>query len=151
MLEMTRPQKLHRGQKPSAIPPRKDPEKLRRLGEYNIKDVEATREAYYLMPALLPEEQESWLLTEVHNARGVPIDRALAEAGRAVAIAVKPILNRELATITNGQVAAVTQVPALKRWLAAAGHSFESLGKKQVAKALLGPLDPVVRRVLKLR
>jgi DNA polymerase len=160
MREMTQPSKRtkskgkkgkNKDEPQSDVPPHKDPVRLQRLGLYVINDAEALRAVHLAMPAMPVGEVERWIHNERVNARGVPIDRALAAAGREVAILTKPLLDKEMANVTSGKVPAVTQVPKLKAWLAAAGYPFKSLGKKQVAKALLGPLDADVRSVLEIR
>jgi DNA polymerase len=109
------------------------------------------RDAFYQMPELPPEEVEVYQLDQVINARGVPIDRNLAEAGRAVALKAKPALNEELADITGGAVTTVDQVGKMKTWLAECGCQVDGLTKNDVAAALRMPLDADVRRVLELR
>jgi DNA polymerase len=128
------------------------PENRARLDIYCGRDVEAMRDAFYAMPELPPEEVEVYQLDQVINARGIPIDRKLAEAARAVALEAKPALNEELADITGGAVTTVDQVAKMKNWLAERGCQVDGLTKKDVAAALRTLVNnDDARRVLELR
>jgi DNA polymerase len=147
---MTRPHR-RKGKIETATNSHDIPANRVRLDRYCARDVEAMREAYYRLPAMLPEEVELWLLDQTINAHGIPIDRALAEAARDVALKAKPALNQEIADITGGAVTSVDQVARMKAWLTENGCPVDSLAKDDLAEVLRGPVTGAPRRVLKLR
>ena len=75
-----------------APPGRDDTERLLALGDYCKRDVEATREAFYTLPALSDEEQRLWLLNQKINNAGVSFDRGLVVAAREIAELARPEL-----------------------------------------------------------
>ena len=56
------------------------------------------------LPRLSDSEQQVWLLSNMINARGFHVDRALAEAARKIAQAAGPEINAEMAELTDGAV-----------------------------------------------
>jgi DNA polymerase len=147
---MTRPRGSRRKAE-TATSSHDSPSNRARLDAYCARDVEAMREAYYQLPSMPPEEVQLWLLDQTVNGRGIPIDRALAEAARDVTLKAKPALNEELADITGGAVTSVDQVARLKAWLVENGCPVDSLAKDDLADVLRGPVMGAPRRVLELR
>jgi DNA polymerase len=148
---MTRPRRTKSGDVCRPDTRTDNPANMVRLDAYCARDVEAMREAYYRLPSMPPEEVELWLLDQTINARGIPIDRALAEAARDVTLKAKPAMNEELAGITGGAVTSVDQVARLKAWLVENGCPVDSLAKDDLADVLRGPVIGAPRRVLELR
>jgi DNA polymerase bacteriophage-type len=151
MQQMAKPRRPRSDEDPAGIYYVEDPEKFADLIQYCARDVEATREVFYKVPALPPEEEILWRLDQWINERGVPIDRALTMAARDIAAAARPELDCELAELTGGAVNRINQVARLKVWLAENGCPLESLGKKTVEQALYTDLSDPVRRVLECR
>jgi DNA polymerase bacteriophage-type len=151
MLQMAKPRRPRSDEDPAGIYYYEDEERLARLIQYCARDVEATREVFYRVPALPPEEETLWRLDQRINERGVPIDRALTMAARDIAAQARPELDRELAILTDGIVDRVNQVARLKMWLAENGCTLESLSKETVEQALYTDLSDLVRRVLECR
>ena len=151
MLQMAKPRRPRADEDPAAVLYFDDEERLARLIQYCARDDEATREVFYTVPALPPEEELLWRLDQRINERGVPIDRALTIAARDIAAQARPELDRELAELTDGAVDRVNQVARLKTWLAENGCPLESLDKSAVEQALYTELSEPVRRVLECR
>jgi DNA polymerase len=122
MLMMSKPRRPHIDEDPNGGPYWFDDEpRLQRLYKYNHDDLETEREAYYRLRQLHAGEQIIWQLDQRINARGFYVDRTLGEAARAIARAVGPEIDAELARLTSGAVTGVNQVARLKAWLAAQG------------------------------
>jgi Family of unknown function (DUF5906) len=130
---------------------RHEPDRLLRLGEYCKRDVEATREAFYTLPAMSDAEQRLWLLNARINAAGVPFDRQLVVAARALAECARPELDAAMAEATNGEITTCNQVKRLAAWLDARGYPVDSVGKETIEKLLASKPTEQVRRVLELR
>jgi DNA polymerase bacteriophage-type len=151
MLQMAKPRRPRSDEDPAAILYFDDEERLARLIQYCARDVEATREVFYTVPALPPEEEILWRLDQRINDRGVPIDRALTMAARDIAAQARPELDHQLAELTGGVVDRVNQVARMKAWLEEHGCPLESLSKETVEQALYTELSEPVRRVLECR
>jgi DNA polymerase len=122
MLMMSKPRRPHIDEDPNGGPYWFDDEpRLQRLREYNRQDVDVERELYGRLRPLHSSEQQIWLLDQRINNRGFYVDRTLGEAARAIARAVGPEIDAELARLTGGAVTGVNQVARLKAWLAAQG------------------------------
>lgn len=150
-LQMARPRRPRKGEDPNGVYFFDDPERHAQSDESCMKDVAATREIYQSLPALSPEEMRTWLLDQRINDRGFYLDQKLALAARAVAAAANPIINDELAKITEGEVTAFTQVARITKWLGQHIEGIESLDKAAVAELLELDLPDNVRRVIELR
>jgi DNA polymerase len=127
------------------------PERLHSLSLYCARDVLATREAFYLLPALPEEERDLWLLNERINQRGVHFDRGLTIAARGIAEQVRPELNASIAEATSGEITSTSQVARIKRWLNAHRVAVNDIGKDTIDELLASDLPPEVRRVVELR
>ena len=151
MLAMSKPRRARQDEDPSKIYWIDDPERLRRLCAYNMADVEAEREAYERLQALLETEQAIWTLDQRINNRGFHLDQKLAAAAQKLAVAAAPEIDAELAEVTGGAVTGVAQIARLRDWLQTQGCVAESLDKKAVATLLKTELPPQVQRALELR
>jgi DNA polymerase len=152
MFLMSKPRRPHIDEDPNGLYWFDDDARLQRLYEYCKQDVEVERELYQRLRPPHSCEQRLWILDQLINSRGFPVDRALGEAARAVAQAAGPEIDAELAQLTSGAVTGVNQVARLKAWLAVQGHSVESLDKDAIEDLLdCGEISGPVRRVLELR
>jgi DNA polymerase bacteriophage-type len=152
MLMLAKPRRPRKDEDPQALLWFDDEERRQRLYEYAKQDVEVERELYQALRPLSPEELAIWQFDMRVNARGFYVDRALAEAARAVAQAAAPELDAELTYITGGTVTGINQIARLKAWLAKQNCVVDSLDKDAIEE-LLGKddLPTPVRRVLELR
>ena len=153
MLSMARPAKPRKGQDQTCIHWHDDPEKIERLGQRCISDVEIEQEADSYLPPLPRAEWKLWQLDYRINAYGFKIDRQLAEAARRIAEQAGPEIDLELSQLTNGAVTAIGQVGRMLPWVQARGFRGQSLEREVIEKQLVREdfTDVDARRVLELR
>jgi len=149
---MSKPRKPRKGEDPNGVYWHEDGDKLWRLSDYNVQDVEVEREADERLLSLPDAEQKVWELSNKINARGFHVDRKFAEAARRIAKEAAPEIDAELTELTAGAVTGINQIAKLVEWLKVQGCEATSLDRKAIEK-LLGDdeLAPSVRRVLELR
>ena len=136
MLMMARPRKARGDEDPTGIYWFEDGDRLGRLYEYCLQDLETERELFARLQPLSPAEQALWVLDATINQRGFCVDRDLAEAARKIAQAAGPEIDSELAEVTGGAVTGVNQVARLQGWLKQNGCAVEDLQKKTVETLL---------------
>jgi DNA polymerase len=149
MQQMAKPRRPRKNEEPNRIRYFDDPERFEQLCAYNRLDVEIEREVYQILAST--PESELWQLDQRINSRGVPFDRPLIEAACKIVAATYPEIDREIASITDGAVTAITQVTRLQTWLQQRGFQVETIDKKAITELLAGELPPAVSRVLELR
>lgn len=133
-----------------------DPEKLKRLKQYCLRDVEAEETCEERMLPMSPEELENYQFTERLNDRGVRLDMPLIRRLVWRAVEAADELDRQICEITGGAVARVTNVAALKTWVEnETGILLETLRKEDmeglVGEANARGLPAHVVLALKLR
>ncbi len=127
-----------------------DTKHLERLMEYCKRDVAAEREIDQKLPDLPPDEQKTWFLDQYINDNGVRVDiDAVRKAVKLIA-EEKERLNKELFSLTGGQVEAGTQRDAIKRFLESKGVQLPDL-TKQTVKSALASTSGDNFRILQLR
>jgi DNA polymerase len=151
MREMSRPRKARPGEDPDGIYWHDDPEKLRRLIAYNVRDVEVERELHRRLPALSDSEQALWLLDAEINRRGFRVDVALARAARTLVRERHMAIKRELSELTGGRITTIGQVAKIGDFLKEHGHKIAGVGKRNLAAVLVHKPDAEVTRLIKLR
>jgi DNA polymerase bacteriophage-type len=151
MREMAQPRKPRPGEDPNGIYWIDDPEKLRQLIAYNIRDVEVERELYRRLPPLSEAEQVLWQLDAAINRRGFRVDVPLAEAARKIVRERRGVINRELTELTGGRITSIAQVNRLANFLREHGHKVVGVGKRSVAAVLAHNPDADIARLLRLR
>jgi len=126
-----------------------DPELLSQLYEYCKQDVRTEMAVASQLRPLDPSEQSVWVLTNMINDNGVPVDPA--ELGRAIDAAEsnKGTIMLEMSAITGG--ISPSQPAKLVEWLGGRGVVVEDLTAETVNKLLQSVKDPTVKRVLELR
>jgi DNA polymerase bacteriophage-type len=117
MKQLARPRRAKKGEDSTKTYFVDDQEKLQRLYEYCIEDVEAEREAFQLMEQLSEAEYKVWLLDQKINKRGFYIDTELAKASFNIIEAAGPFLEKEMIELTGGEVTSINQVARLTKWL----------------------------------
>lgn len=128
------------------------PEQFVRLGQYCKTDVHVEREIYKRVLPLSDKEQRIWVMDQAINLRGVPIDMRSLHGAMQIADAEKERLNDEMAKVTDGAVAACSNVGSLKEWAADFGVMQDSLAKAELNELLdYEDLPEPVRAALKLR
>lgn len=152
MLQMAKPRKARRGEDPAGVYWHDDTDKHAKLRAYCRQDVETERAVYERIGFLSPAEQELWLLDQVINARGVPIDAGLRDAATSIAEAAQAGIGTELVQVTGGAVETINQTARLIRWLASLGVEIKDLQRGTVKAALRRKgLPGDARRALELR
>jgi DNA polymerase len=153
MLQMARPRKPRKGENPNGGPYWHDePEKIARLGEYCIRDVEVERALYQHLPPLSDAEQAQWVLDATINERGFYTDGALLAAAAGIAGMAHQAMQTEIAQITAGAVMSTDQVAALQAWLGNRGCTVKDLRKATLKAALRRKdIEPPARRAIELR
>jgi len=129
-----------------------DPEKVERLAEYCANDVVVERAVGASIPALPDDEQNTWVLDQIINRRGVGVDYVLVEKLRDLARAAADNANEELRRLTNGQVQSINAHAAFLQWLQFHGYPHDNLRRSTVEARLEDDnLSDIERAGLELR
>ena len=132
--------------------PSDDPEDAKNFYNYCLRDIQAEAELSSLIPDLSPDELHFWQCDLEINIRGVQVDVDLIEKCKSILGQAYDRYDLELFRITNRQVGAASELPALKEWLAYRGYPMPSLTAETLDVALKLPmLPPDVRRALEIR
>ena len=126
-----------------------DPELLQQLYEYCKQDVRTEMAVAAQLRPLEPSEQSVWVLTNIINDNGVPVDPAELQRAIDAAVSNKGTIVLEMGTITGG--ISPSQPAKLVEWLGDRGVVVEDLTAETVNKLLQSVKDPTVKRVLELR
>jgi len=129
-----------------------EPEKLQQLYEYCKQDVRTEMAIAAKLRRLTPHEQRIYWLDQRINDRGIQLDVPLVRAARRIVDIGVERAEDELARITAGNVASVTNHADLRNWLRLRGVDTPSVDKAHVAELLSDPdLDADVRRALNIK
>lgn len=126
-------------------------DKLERLCEYCVIDVETEREIDQKLPDLDEKEQKIWFLDQYMNDMGVCVDLDAVHKAVEIIESETGILTEELQLLTNGEVNAGTQRDAIKSFLEKKGLNLPDLKKKTIIDALGNDQTGLTRRILELR
>lgn len=151
MLSLAKPHKDKQGQYSW---PLATPENLSRLGDYCDDDIRAETEADLKLGSLPPDEQRIWVLDQVINDRGIPID--LPSCMRAVDLVelAKARAKQRMKELTNGAVTSYTQVQKIAEWINAQGIECTAFTKGEHENLIIMSElydKPDVQKVIKLR
>jgi DNA polymerase len=129
-----------------------DPEDWRRFKEYCARDVEAERAAFKKMARFpLPDnEQRGWILDQIINERGVPVDLELVRNALHISDQAKYALDLRMKKITGLDN---PQSPKqLMEWAKKQGYPFNSMGKIWIQRAIDSKeISEDCREVFKMR
>ena len=129
-----------------------DEARKQRLYEYCRQDVRVEHAIARRVFRLMPSEQELWQLDMRINDRGVYVDKDLCMAAQYVVQTATERLDKEMETVSEGDVFACSNVQQIIRYLAEFGIVTESIDRENIEDLLLrDTLPEAVRRVLKLR
>ena len=129
-----------------------DAAKLERLIAYCVQDVAVERALHKRLQRLRPQEQDLWWIDQEINERGVCLDMVTVRAAQAVVDHMMSGLDAEMNTVTDGDVAACTNVAQITAWLRSKGLDVTTLSKSALPEYLEDEtLLPEVRRVIELR
>jgi DNA polymerase len=126
-------------------------EKLERLRQYCITDVEGERRLYGLLFPLGESEARIWQMDYRINQRGVRVDRGSIVAALEAVKGAKNYLDIDMKRVTGGAVKKCSEIGALKEWCAAQGVPVEGLAKADIVDLLDGELPDTVAEALLLR
>lgn len=152
MQQMAKPRKARKHEDPTRVYWWEDAERMERLRQYCVKDVEAERALDKALRPFCPVGREQWLLVHETNMRGIQMDVDLAKRAQKVMRVVEQRYCDELDHITQGQVHSATEVAGMKQWLQDAhGMILNSLDKTSILNLLEQDLPDDARRVLQIR
>jgi DNA polymerase len=125
---------------------------LDRLYAYCRQDVETERAIYHKIGHLSEAEQQTWLLDQRINDRGIAVDGKLIDAAIDLGHAAHKRVNVELERITYGAVTTSGQTERIREYLKTLGVEVETLGKGTLAPLLNDPaISGTARRLIELR
>lgn len=127
------------------------PEELERLYNYCDDDTISEEAASEIMPELIPQEREVFLLDHKINVRGIYCDVPLVETCLEFIEKYTETLTDELIDITQGEVTTANQLARIRKFCENEGFVVESLDKDSIEKALEEKLPVRVRKILEIR
>jgi DNA polymerase len=148
MKQLARPREFDPAGKPIWI---EDEERLERLQQYLVRDVELVRVLDARLPPLSDDEQELWQLDATINARGFCIAIELAKAARELSHHERVAIDAEIAVLTGGKITSANQVTRITAFVRERGHQLARLTKRSVSAVLAHEPEADVRRLLELR
>lgn len=122
-----------------------------RLFDYCRTDVLAESGLSEVIPDLNAAETQVYLLDQTVNERGFQLDDEAVDIALGLIKRETVILTKELAKVTDGQVAKATQRAQMLRWFSSEGLDLPDSQKATLDEAALDPLlPPKVKRGLEL-
>jgi DNA polymerase len=128
-----------------------DADRMGRLEAYCRQDVEVERALDKRLLQLRPAELKAYHLDQQINDRGIPIDKSLCLRAKKIVGQSVAKLDIEINKLTDGEVAATTNVQQLIAWLRSKGIDADSVAKDKIEDMLARELPKDVRRALELR
>lgn len=129
-----------------------EPDKIKRLGEYCVQDLEVERALGKRLLQLSGYEKTVWRLDQIINARGIKVDIKAATTALAIVESEKQRLIKDIQDASDNTVATPQAVAQIKAFLALHGVDQESLGKAELTELLSSSSLPKgCRRVLEIR
>lgn len=152
MKQLAQPRKPRKGEDPTQIYWRNDPQLFETLYEYNRIDVEITAEIVGQLGFIPPHEQEIWQLDAAINARGVCCDVELLNAALEIAGQAAAELKKKIAALTDGEITSVAQNVRILKWLSQHGCDVPNVQEETLLEALKRPnLTTEARQLIELR
>lgn len=146
--------KLSQPRKPTKHNPstrHEDPEELKRLMDYCVRDIEAETELFLKLPPLHPTERKVWVLDQEINWRGFRVDRPLVQSILGMVDEESKSLTLRIQTVSEGRLQTPGQTAEMGKLLSEHGCALPNLQKKTVEDALKMPLTPTARELLEIR
>jgi DNA polymerase len=116
--------------------------------DYCLQDVKTERNVSEQLPHF---ETDLWRIHEKINIRGVQIDIESLDALIEIVNETFAEYKSKIPEITQGNVKSISQIAAIKEWMAAQGVSTKSLNAATVDHLLSGDLPEPVRELLNIR
>jgi DNA polymerase len=133
--------------KPDATP---TPDEAARIREYAATDIRVLQRVWSLLPRMTPQERDVWVLDQIVNDRGIPINTREVRAFHAAARESQRLLNARIAELTGGYVRAVTEASKLLEWVRGRGYDVDSVSDFAL-RGLDTSGDPVMQEVVCIR
>lgn len=114
------------------------PEKLQRVAEYNVADVDSQFGTYLATRGLGTEERAVWMADQRINQRGILIDREFVHACIDVLDQVRVPMTRQFEELTGGLKP--TQREKILNWVNEQGVPMQDM-RKETLDAMLDPED----------
>lgn len=127
------------------------PEDFQKLYDYCKQDVVAEVAIHHRVPRLNARELSVFHYDKRVNARGVKIDRVLAECVEYLRAEHANRIEPELAKLTEGRVKKSSEVAKIIEELRTYGIDTDTLDQDAVADLLKSTTDPVAKRILEIR
>jgi DNA polymerase len=109
------------------------------------------RALFHRVPPLSADEQSVWVLDQIVNQRGFPVDRLLAVAARDLAKQEQRAIDADIAELTDGRITTANQTKRITEFIRERGHQLQSLHKRNVAGVLREKPSEEVQQILELR
>lgn len=153
MMRMSKPRKPRKDEDPDALLWWDDEERVSRLIDYCVTDVETERAIRKKLIALSDDERNLYHFDQRMNDRGVRIDTKLVHSLLNITDQAKARLDRNMKHVTRGAVTACSQVSRLIEWVSEElCFKVASLDKNAISSLLEMPDIPDhVRDALTLR
>jgi DNA polymerase len=126
-------------------------EKYLQLYQYCETDVASERAISEALPQLPAFEKKVWLLDQLINSRGVPIDREAVKAALKILDEYQSRLKTEVLEITEGEIKTIGQRNKVMEWCAARGETLPGYDKAQIAASIPKVKNQKVKRLLEIR
>lgn len=130
-----------------------EPDKIARLGQYCLKDLEVERELGHRMLRLSHFEKKVWELDQKINSRGIKVDLKAVTSALAIVQAEKQRLIGDMQRESSNTIASPQAIAQIKSFLELHNvEGVESLDKAGAREILERPgLPEACRRVLEIR
>lgn len=152
MMQMSKPRRPRKDEDPNGLFWWDDAEKLQRLGEYCVRDVETEQAIGKRVLQLKPSELQVWFMDQRMNQLGCFIDDDLCRQAQKVVAATQLALDDEMRRVTDMAVRGVSNVGELTAFLRKHGVETDSVAKDELAELLVrDDLPPAVHRALEIR
>lgn len=132
--------------------PSEAPEDWELFKAYCAKDVLSTRHIKNWLEPRFPfpeSERQLWLLDQVINERGIPVDVSMAQWGEKETARIVGESFRRMQSVTGLENS--NSVQQLHPWLTERGYKYNSLSKEFVKQALEDDITAEAREILTLR
>ena len=126
-------------------------EKYLQLYQYCETDVASERAIAEALPQLPAFEKKIWILDQIINSRGVPIDREAVECALKILNNFQSRLKSEVVELTEGEIKTIGQRAKVMEWCASRGETLPGYDKAQITSALSRVKNPKVKRILEIR
>ena len=151
MLKLARPRKASKNNLDTFCTEAKNPDDFQKLYDYCIRDVDTEVMFAETAPDQTRNERYVWMLDQVINERGVPLDIESIEHALRIEEANTKLLNQELGRLTGGRVTTAKQTDKLKWWLNDHDVNIDNVQVATIAAELAKPHSEVVLQVLGIR